>query len=101
MHPRQAGSDISKWKSPDGEHSLPDKSRIELHSLVHDLADNTDDDSVDTIKFVGEEDSDVDDTEGKSFAEPQDCSTTTICLPHKHGSLSAGVFAEKRKVSAE
>ena len=74
------------------------ESRIELHSLVHDLADNTDDDSVDTIEFVGEEDSDVDDTEGKYFAEPQDCSTTTICLTHKHGSLSAGVFSEKRKV---
>jgi len=74
------------------------ESRIELHSLVHDLADNTDDDSVDTIEFVGEEDSDVDDTEGKYFAEPQDCSTTSICLTHKHGSLSAGVFTEKRKV---
>ena len=65
---------------------------------MHDLADNTDDDSVDTIEFVGEEDEDVDDIEGKYFAEPQDRSTTTICLTHKHGSLSAGVFAEKCKV---
>ena len=46
------------------------ESRIELHSLVHDLADNTDDDSVDTIEFVGEEVEDVDDIEGKYFAEP-------------------------------
>ena len=27
------------------------ESRIELHSLVHDLADNTDDDSVDTMNL--------------------------------------------------
>ena len=74
------------------------ESRIELHSLVHDLAENTDDDSVDTIEFVGEEDDDDDDIEGTYFAEPQDCSTTTICLTHKHGSLSAGEFTEKRKV---
>ena len=74
------------------------ESRIELHSLVHDLAENTDEESVDTIEFMGEEDDDDDDIEGKYFAEPQDCPTTTICLTHKNGSLSAGVFAEKCKV---
>ena len=65
---------------------------------MHDLADNTDDDSVDTIEFMGEEDDDDDNIDGKYFAEPQDCTTTIICLTHKNGSLSAGVFAEKRKV---
>ena len=63
-----------------------------------DLADNTDDDSVDTIEFVGDADEDEEDIEGTYFAEPQDCSTTTICLTHKHGSLAAGVVTEKRKV---
>ena len=38
---------------------------------MHDLADNTNDDSVDTIEFMGEEDDDDDDIEGKYFAEPQ------------------------------
>ena len=74
------------------------ESRIELHSLVHDLADNTDDDSVDTIEFVGDADEDEEDIEGKYFAEPQDCTTTIICLTHQHETLSASVFAEKRKV---
>ena len=55
------------------------------------------DDSVDTIEFKGEEDDDDDDIEGKYFAEPLDCNTT-ICLIHKHESLSVGVYAEKCKV---
>ena len=73
------------------------ESRIELHSLVHDLAESTSEESVDTIEFVGEEDDDDDNIEGTYFAEPQDC-TTANCLTNKHGSLTAGVFAEKRKV---
>ena len=75
------------------------ESWIELHSLVDDLAENTDKESVDTIEFVGEEDEDDDDDdiEGTYFAEPKDC-TTTNCLTHKHESFSAGVYAEKRKV---
>ena len=47
------------------------------------------------IEFVGEENEDY--IEGKYFAEPHDC-ITTICLIHKHESLSVGVYAEKRKV---
>ena len=74
------------------------ESRIELHSLVHDLADNTNDDSADTIEFVGEADEDEEDIEGTYFAEPQDCTTTVIHLTHQHESLSAEVFAEKCKV---
>ena len=46
------------------------ESRIELHSLVHDLAENTNDDSVDTIEIMGEEEEDEEDIEGKYFAEP-------------------------------
>ena len=65
---------------------------------MHDLADNTDDDSVDTIEFVGDADEDEEDIEGTYFAEPQDCTTTIIRLTHQHEILSAGVFAEKRKV---
>ena len=98
MHPRQAGSDISIGNLLMVDIPYQIESRIELHSLVHDLADNTDDDSADTIEFVGDADEDDDDIEGKYFAEPKDCTTTIICLTHKHGSLSAGVFAEKRKV---
>ena len=56
------------------------ENRVELHSLVHDLAESTDEESVDTIEFMGEEDED--NIEGTYFAEPQDCSTT-ICLTHK------------------
>ena len=73
------------------------ESWIELHSLVDDLAENTEEETVDTIEFVGEEDEDDDDIEGTYFAEPQDC-TTANCLTHQHESLSAGVFAEKRKL---
>ena len=69
------------------------ESRIELHSLVHDLAESTNEESVDTIEFVGEEEEDEDNIEGKYFAEPQDC-TTTICLIHKHESLSL-VFMQR------
>ena len=78
------------------------ESSIELHSLVHDLAESTGEESVDTIEFVGEADKDEKDIEGTYFAEPQDCTTTiclpTICLIHKHESHSFGVYAEKRKV---
>ena len=73
------------------------ESRIELHSLVHDLAESTDEERVDTIEFLGEEEEDDEVIEGKYFAEPQDC-TTTICLIHKHESPSVGVYAEKHKV---
>ena len=73
------------------------ESRIELHSLVDDLAENTNEESVDTIEFAGEEDEDEDNIEGTYFAEPQDC-TTANCLTNKHESFSAGVFTEKRKV---
>ena len=65
-----------------------------LHSLGHDLADNTDDDSVDTIEFVGDADEDEEDIEGTCFAEPQDCTTTIIRFTHQHETLSA----EKRKI---
>ena len=85
-------------------HSIPYQieSRIELHSLGHDLAENTNEESVHTNDSVGEEEEEEDDIEGTYFAEPQDCTTTiclpTICLTHQHKSLSAGVYAEKRKV---
>ena len=72
------------------------ESRIELHFLVHDLAESTSEESVDTIEFVGDADEDEEEIEGTYFAEPQDCSTTTICLTHKHESLPAGVHAGKR-----
>ena len=69
------------------------ESRIELHSLVHDLAESTEEESVDTI----EDEDDEDDIEGKYFAEPLVC-TTKLCLIHKHKSLTDSVYAEKRKV---
>ena len=65
---------------------------------MHDLAESTNQESVDTIEFVGEEEEDNDDIEEKYFAVPQDCTTTTIRLTHKHESLADCVFAEKRKV---
>ena len=62
---------------------------------MHNLAESTNAMSVNTIEFVGEEDED--DIERKYFAKPKDC-ITTICLIHKHESLSFGVYAEKCKV---